>query len=68
MQLGMVGFGRMGANMVRCLIRKGHDCVVFDVSPTLVSELAREMAVGATSLQDFVKKLEKLGAIVREQK
>ena len=59
MQLGMVGLGRMGTNMVRRLIRGGHDCVVFDVSPTLVSELAREKAVGATSLQDLVKKLEK---------
>ncbi|MGA7921297.1 MAG: decarboxylating 6-phosphogluconate dehydrogenase [Candidatus Acidiferrales bacterium] len=57
MQLGMIGLGRMGANMVRRLIRKGHDCVVFDRSPQTVSELAKENAVGATSLQDFVKKL-----------
>jgi 6-phosphogluconate dehydrogenase len=63
MQLGMVGLGRMGANMVRRLGRKGHDCVVFDVSPTLVSELAKEKAVGATSLQDLVKKLEKPRAV-----
>ncbi len=59
MRIGMIGLGRMGANMVRRLIRKGHDCVVFDVSPTLVSELAREKAVGGASLQDLVKKLEK---------
>jgi 6-phosphogluconate dehydrogenase len=59
MQLGMVGLGRMGANMVRRLIRKGHDCVVFDRSPQTVNELVKENAVGATSLQDLVKKLEK---------
>jgi 6-phosphogluconate dehydrogenase len=63
MQLGMIGLGRMGANMVRRLIRKGHNCVVFDVSPTLVSELGKEKAVGATSPQDFVNKLEKPRAI-----
>jgi 6-phosphogluconate dehydrogenase len=57
MQLGMIGLGRMGANMVRRLMRKGHDCVVFDRSPQTVSELAKENAFGATSLQDFVKKL-----------
>jgi 6-phosphogluconate dehydrogenase len=57
MQLGMIGLGRMGANMVRRLMKKGHDCVVFDRSPQTVSELAKENAVGATSLQDFVKKL-----------
>ena len=59
MQLGMIGLGRMGANMVRRLIKKGHDCVVFDRSPQTVSELAKENAVGATSLQDLVKKLRK---------
>ena len=57
MQIGMIGLGRMGANMVRRLIRKGHDCVVFDRSPQTVSELAKENAVGAASLQDVVKKL-----------
>src|SRR5246500_4863733 len=57
MQLGMIGLGRMGANMVRRLIKKGHDCVVFDRSPQAVSELAKENAAGATSLQDLVKKL-----------
>jgi 6-phosphogluconate dehydrogenase len=63
MQLGMIGLGRMGANMVRRLIRKGHDCVVFDRSPQTVSELAKENAVGASSLEDFVKKLRKPRAI-----
>ena len=57
MQLGMVGLGRMGANMARRLIRKGHDCVVFDMSPKVVSELVTENAVGATSPADLVRKL-----------
>src|SRR5262249_16344230 len=57
MQLGMIGLGRRGANMVRGLIKKGHNCVVFDRSPQAVSELEKENAVGATSLQDLVKKL-----------
>src|SRR2546425_1862620 len=59
MQLGMVGLGRMGANMVRRLIRNGHKCVVFDRSPKAVSQLVEEKAVGAASLADFVKRLEK---------
>src|SRR5499425_1186274 len=59
MQLGMIGLGRMGANMVRRLIRKGHNCVVFDRSPQTVSDLVKENAVGASSLQDLVKRLEK---------
>src|SRR5438093_9317826 len=59
MQLGMVGLGRMGANMVRRLIRKGHGCVVFDMSPKAVSELVKENARGAASLSDLVSKLEK---------
>jgi len=59
MQLGMVGLGRMGANMVRRLIHKGHQCVVFDRSPQAVSDLVKEKAVGASSLADMVKKLEK---------
>jgi 6-phosphogluconate dehydrogenase len=58
MQLGMVGLGRMGANMVRRLIKKGHSCVVFDRSSRVVSELVGEHAVGAYSLMDFVEKLE----------
>ena len=63
MQLGMIGLGRMGANMVRRLLKGGHDCVVFDMSPKVVSELAAENAVGATSLADLVKKLEKPRAV-----
>ena len=63
MQLGMIGLGRMGANMVRRLIKGGHDCVVYDLSPKAVEELAKEKATGATSLEDFVKKLEKPRAV-----
>ncbi len=63
MQLGMIGLGRMGANMVRRLLKGGHQCVVFDRMPKSVAELAAEKAVGATSLADFVKKLEKPRAI-----
>ena len=63
MQLGMIGLGRMGANMVRRLLKAGHQCVVFDMSPKAVEELAKEKAVGAASLADFVKKLEKPRAI-----
>jgi 6-phosphogluconate dehydrogenase len=63
MQLGMVGLGRMGANMVRRLLKGGHQCVVFDTSPAAVSELTRENAVGAASLSDLVKKLEKPRAV-----
>jgi len=58
MQLGMIGLGRMGANMVRRLIKHGHDCVVFDRSPEAVGQLEKEQAVGANSLADFVNKLE----------
>jgi 6-phosphogluconate dehydrogenase len=63
MQLGMIGLGRMGANMVRRLLKGGHDCVVFDVSPTAIEELVKEKATGATSLEDFVKKLQKPRAV-----
>ena len=59
MQLGMIGLGRMGGNMVRRLLKDGHECVVFDRSQKAVQELAQEKAVGTTSLQDFVKKLKK---------
>jgi 6-phosphogluconate dehydrogenase len=58
MQLGMIGLGRMGANMVRRLIKAGHNCVVFDRSPEAVSQLVKEKAVGAISLADFVKRLD----------
>ena len=51
MQLGMIGLGRMGANMVRRLLRAGHQCVVFDMSPKAVEDLVEEKAVGASSLQ-----------------
>jgi 6-phosphogluconate dehydrogenase len=63
MQLGMIGLGRMGANMVRRLIKAGHECVVFDVSPQAVSALAKEKAVGAASLADLAKKLARPRAI-----
>jgi 6-phosphogluconate dehydrogenase len=63
MQIGMIGLGRMGANMVRRLIRKGHSCVVFNRSPQAVNELIREKAIGATSLAEVVKKLAKPRAI-----
>jgi 6-phosphogluconate dehydrogenase len=59
MQLGMVGLGRMGANMVRRLINKGHSCVVFDRSPQTVSELVKDKAIGSASLAELIKKLEK---------
>jgi len=58
MQLGMVGLGRMGANIVRRLMRDGHTCVVYDVSPDAVATLVVEGAVGADSLDDFVAKLD----------
>ncbi len=58
MQLGMIGLGRMGANIVRRLRRDGHTCVVYDVSADAVSALAAEGATGATTLDDFVDKLE----------
>jgi 6-phosphogluconate dehydrogenase len=63
MQLGMVGLGRMGANMVRRLLKGGHECVVFDMSPKAVGELTAEHAVGSASLSDLVKKLEKPRAV-----
>ena len=57
MQLGMIGLGRMGANMVRRLMKAGHECVVYDVSADAVKGLAGEGAVGGDSLADFVSKL-----------
>jgi 6-phosphogluconate dehydrogenase len=59
MQLGMVGLGRMGANMARRLMRAGHECVVYDVQAAAVRELEGEGAVGAASLEDFAAKLAK---------
>jgi 6-phosphogluconate dehydrogenase len=58
MQLGMIGLGRMGANMVRRLMRDGHDCVVYNRSPKPVEELVGEGATGSGSLAELVQKLE----------
>jgi 6-phosphogluconate dehydrogenase len=63
MQLGMIGLGRMGANMVRRLLKGGHRCIVFDRSPKVVSELVQDKAVGSSSLHDLVTKLEKPRAL-----
>jgi 6-phosphogluconate dehydrogenase len=63
MQLGMVGLGRMGANMVRRLMKAGHECVVFDLSPDSVTALADEGATGSESMEDFVGKLQAPRAI-----
>src|SRR4051794_23063930 len=57
MQLGMIGLGRMGANMVRRLVRGGHQCVVYDVHPESVKALAGDGALGALTLDEFVAKL-----------
>ena len=61
MQLGMVGLGRMGANLVRRLLRGGHRCVVFDINPTSVERLQNEGAVGAASVDDLAAKLTRQG-------
>jgi 6-phosphogluconate dehydrogenase len=63
MQIGMIGLGRMGANMVRRLLKNGQQCVVFDRSPNVVKDLAKEEAIGAFSLAEFVTKLERPRAI-----
>ncbi|MBV8187784.1 MAG: decarboxylating 6-phosphogluconate dehydrogenase [Alphaproteobacteria bacterium] len=63
MQLGMIGLGRMGANMVRRLLRGGHECVVFDMSAKAVAELAKEKAAGTASLAELVKTLKKPRAV-----
>ena len=63
MQLGMIGLGRMGANMVRRLIKNQHNCVVFDRAPANVNALVKENAVGASSLADLVNKLDRPRAI-----
>src|SRR5215510_7653214 len=63
MQLGMIGLGRMGANMVRRLLKGGHECVVFDMSPKAVAELEKERAVATASLAEFVRRLTKPHAV-----
>jgi 6-phosphogluconate dehydrogenase len=63
MQLGMIGLGRMGANMVRRLMRAGHECVVFDVNAGAIQDLAGEGAAGSSSIEDFVGKLAKPRAV-----
>jgi 6-phosphogluconate dehydrogenase len=62
-QLGMIGLGRMGANMVRRLLKGGHQCVVFDMSAKAVAELTKEKAVGAASLAEFARNLSKPRAV-----
>ena len=63
MQLGMVGLGRMGAGIVRRLMRDGHTCVGYDVSPDAVKALEADGATGSSSLEDFAAKLEKPRAV-----
>jgi 6-phosphogluconate dehydrogenase len=63
MQIGMLGLGRMGANMARRLMQAGHECVAFDVSPEAVQKLVSEGATGGTSMEDFVHKLAKPRAV-----
>src|SRR6267378_321594 len=63
MQLGMIGLGRMGANMVRRLLKGGHQCVVFDMSAKAVAELVKDKAVGTASLAEFAKNLTKPRAV-----
>src|ERR671916_29854 len=62
-QLGMVGLGRMGANIVRRLMRDGHECVVYDVNPESIKQLQGEGATGGATLEEFVSKLEKPRAV-----
>src|SRR5262249_35020999 len=59
MQIGMIGLGRMGANMVLRLLKGGHQCVVFDMSPKAVADLTEQKAVGASSMDDLARKLTK---------
>ena len=63
MKIGMVGLGRMGSNMARRLMRGGHQCVVFDLNPQSVSQLAKEGAQASTSLEDLAARLEKPRAV-----
>ena len=59
MQIGMIGLGRMGGNMAKRLMRNGHTCVAFDLTPANVDGLVKEGATGSSSIEDFVKKLSK---------
>src|SRR6478735_5657025 len=59
MQIGMMGLGRMGANMVRRLMRDGHECVVYDINPASVAALVADGATGGGSLEEFIGKLAK---------
>src|SRR6202158_1157039 len=63
MQLGMIGLGRMGANRARRILRGGHECAVFDMSPKAVNELVQEKGAGSSSLHELVTKLKKPRAI-----
>ena len=63
MQLGMIGLGRMGANMVRRLMQGGHECIVFDISPQAVQQLVAQGAIGASSQEDFVARMSSPRAI-----
>lgn len=63
MQLGMIGLGRIGANMVRRLLKAGHECAVFDMSHKAVEELIQEKAVGASSVAELAEKLTKPRAV-----
>jgi len=63
MQIGMIGLGRMGANMVRRLLKGGHECVVFDISPQAVNSLVQEKAIGSASIKEFAGKLSKPRAV-----
>jgi 6-phosphogluconate dehydrogenase len=63
MQLGMIGLGRMGANMVRRLLKGGHQCVVYDMSEKAVAELVSEKAVGSASLAEFARGLTRPRAV-----
>ena len=59
MQIGMMGLGRMGANMVRRLMRAGHECVVYDINAASVDALVKDGASGASSMEEFIGKLAK---------
>ena len=63
MELGMIGLGRMGSNMVRRLMRAGHHCVVYDLHPEAVQAIAKDGAIGATSFEDFASKLKSPRAV-----